>query len=57
MTGHLALTIVTLFIDFKKALDSVSHQKLVSKIESYGIRGVWGVLLEWLKAFLTGRTL
>ena len=42
-----------IFIDFKKAFDSVSHQKLISKIESYGIQGD---LLEWLKAFLTNRT-
>jgi len=42
-----------IFIDYKKAFASVSHQKLVSKIESYGIRGD---LLEWLKAFLTVRT-
>jgi len=38
-----------IFIDFKKAFDSVSHQKLISKIESYGRQGD---LLEWLKAFL-----
>ena len=42
-----------IFIDLKKAFDSVSYQKLLSKIESYGIQGD---LLEWLKAFLTDRT-
>ena len=42
-----------IFVDFKKAFDSVSRQKLLSKIESYGIRGD---LLEWIKAFLTDRT-
>jgi hypothetical protein len=41
-----------IFVVFKEAFDSVSHQKLVSQIESYGIRGN---LLEWLNAFLTAR--
>jgi len=45
-------TIDIIFVDFKKACDSVFHQKLVSKIESCGIRGD---LVEWLNAFLTGR--
>lgn len=42
-----------IFIDFKKAFDSVSHQKLICKIESYGVQGD---LLEWIKAFLKDRT-
>ena len=42
-----------IFVDFKKAFDSVSHQKLISKIESYGIQGD---LLDWIKAFLKNRT-
>ena len=36
-----------IFIDFKKTFDSVSYQKLISKIESYGIKGDF---LEWIKA-------
>ena len=41
------------YIDFQKAFDTVSHQKLIIKLESYG---VCGDLLEWLKAFLRNRT-
>ena len=41
------------YVDFQKAFDSVSHQKLITKLEGYGI---CGDLLEWLKAFLSNRT-
>ena len=40
-------------VDLQKAFDSVSHQKLISKLEGYGI---CGNLLVWLKAFLSNRT-
>ena len=40
------------YIDFRKAFDSVSHPKLLIKLESYGIVGH---LLYWLKAFLINR--
>ena len=42
-----------IYIDFQKAFDSVSHQKLITKLEGYGI---CGDLLEWFKAFLSNRT-
>jgi len=42
-----------IYIDFQKAFDSVSHQKLLTKLEGYGI---FGDLLAWLKAFLSNRT-
>ena len=46
-------TIVIVYIDFQKAFDSVSHQKLISKLKGCGN---CGNLLEWLKAFLPNRT-
>jgi hypothetical protein len=47
------LTTDIVYVDFQKAFDTVSHQKLISKIERYGITGD---LLAWTKAFLTNRT-
>ena len=41
-----------IFLDFSKTFDSVSHQSLLLKLESSGIRGD---LLDWFRAFLTGR--
>ena len=35
-----------MFLDIKKAFDSVSHFKLLKKLEHYGIRGVANQLLE-----------
>ena len=40
-------------LDFEKAFDKVLHQRLISKLHHYGIRGQ---NLEWIKAFLNGRT-
>ena len=38
-----------IYLDFKKAYDSVSHNKLLSKLWSLGIRGnLW----NWFKAYL-----
>jgi hypothetical protein len=42
-----------IYIDFQKAFDTVSHPKLILKLESYGISGA---LLKWIKAFLSNRT-
>ena len=39
--------------DFKKAFDTLSHSKLILKLESYGIRGN---ILHWINDFLTNRT-
>ena len=41
------------YIDFCKAFDSVSHQKLLFKLEKYGITGK---CFSWVKDFLTGRS-
>ena len=47
------LTTDIVYIDFQKAFDTVSHQKLLNKLEGYGI---CGDLLAWLTAFLSNRT-
>ena len=39
-------------IDFAKAFDSVSHQKLLLKLESYSLHSH---LLAWIKSFLSNR--
>ena len=40
-------------LDFSKAFDKVSHEKLIHKLYGYGIRGE---TLSWIKAFLNGRS-
>ena len=45
--------VVVAYIDFSKAFDVVSHNKLFERLQSYGISGT---LLSWLRNFFTGRT-
>nr|VZI13424.1 unnamed protein product [Spirometra erinaceieuropaei] len=40
------------YIDFRKAFDTVPHQRLLHKLSAIGIRGD---LLNWIGAFLVGR--
>ena len=40
-------------LDFSKAFDRVPHERLLKKLDHYGIRGK---TLEWIRAFLTNRT-
>ena len=40
------------FLDFKKAFDSVPHQRLLVKLKSYGILGN---VHNWVENFLTDR--
>ena len=42
-----------IYFDFKKAFDTLCHNKLLSKLESYGI---CGNLLSWIKSYLGGRS-
>jgi len=37
-----------IYIDFKKAFDVVSHEKLFIRLQSYNITGL---VLQWLKTF------
>ena len=41
------------YLDFRKAFDSVPHRRLLSKLRSYGISGR---LLTWIEAFLSDRS-
>ena len=47
LTTHLAI------LDFSKAFDKVPHERLLKKLEYYGIKGS---LLQWFRGFLTHRT-
>ena len=42
-----------IYLDFKKAFDSVPHERLLVKLEGYGISGN---LLKWIRSFLENRT-
>ena len=47
------IPIHVLYIDFKKAFDSVSHVKLITKLHAYGLPPN---VINWLFAFLSNRT-
>ena len=51
--GHPQTGIDIIYTDFKKAFDSVPHQRLVHKLSKYGIQGK---LNGWLHAFLANRS-
>jgi len=46
-------SVTVAYVDFSKAFDSVSHEKLIVRLASYGI---CGNLQEWLRRFLNART-
>ena len=45
--------VTIVYIDFRKAFDTVSHEKLFTRLYNYGIRGT---VLLWLKIFFSMRT-
>ena len=47
------LSIDAAVLDFSKAFDKVPHQRLISKLNYYGIAGP---ISNWIKHFLVGRT-
>ena len=46
-------SVVSVFIDFRKAFDTINHKILLDKLSVYGIRGL---PLQLLTSYLTGRT-
>ena len=50
---NLGLHSIAVYVDFKKAFDSIDHTILLRKLENYGIRGV---ALRWFEGFLRDRS-
>ena len=50
---YMSNIVISLFIDHKKAFDTVHHRILLRKLYAYGIRGI---LLKWFESYLTDRS-
>ena len=46
-------SLLSIYIDFSKAFDTISHDILICKLRHYGIRGT---INDWFKDYLTNRT-
>lgn len=46
------LSVLTIFIDFAKAFDTINHKILIDKMHHYGVRGP---ILSWFKDYLSNR--
>ena len=46
-------TMLTIYVDLKKAFDTVKHDILLQKLKHYGIRGI---IHDWFRDYLTSRT-
>ena len=46
-------SLLSIYIDFSKAFDTVKHDILLSKLQHYGIRGI---INDWFRDYLTNRT-
>ena len=52
LTLDLGIQIDVIYTDFEKAFDKVPHQRLISKLQSYGLSID---LIKWIKNFLCNR--
>ena len=43
---------IAIFVDLKKAFDTIDHDILIKKLKTIGIRGI---VLEWLQSYLRKR--
>ena len=51
---------VSVFLDLRKAFDVIKHDILLAKLESYGIKGIKGIMesygIQWVNSYLFGRS-